>query len=387
MNNEKLGVIIVCQNLHPEKMPPMKHSFGSALLAALFVLPIFLRSRLLSIGLIGLLSFGVLDAAEPTVLRFYDEETMRHLSLKEEGFGRTTVTVRSASEPGNAGTWVGNGDRKDKTLFFSRIVGEGEDRGTVFLAEIGESKVKIDYKPGQREPMDAGINGEYRRTSEAKFLQLAKKEFQAANDRLIEGLKLATKSWQASDRPALMQWKEQWPALRERWMAAAMGKSQAPVDAKAKTTTPAAAEKPTEYWLYLAQATTQGFYFVSAMPDAKTGLGWDGEYDDLGGGHASVRLSKDGKLRLTLSSLRINEEEAGILDATAPPDKIVTGKNGDLSAEFTVVDPEVADPAKLPRIRLKKIGRYLWVETENTQKSAGRGWFDGIYRGGPVPEG
>jgi hypothetical protein len=38
-------------------------------------------------------------------------------------------------------------------------VGEGEDRGTVFLAEISESKVKIDYKPGQREPMDAVING------------------------------------------------------------------------------------------------------------------------------------------------------------------------------------------------------------------------------------
>lgn len=339
------------------------------------------------VGLFWVLGFSLLKAAEPTVLRFYDETTMRHLSLAQEGFGSTTVTMRPASDPGNAGTWVGNGDRKDKTLQFSRIVGEGEDRGTVFRAEISESKVKIDYKPGQREPMDAGINGEYRRTSEAKFLQLAKKEFQAANDRLIESLKAATKIWQTSDRPALMLWKDQWPALRERWMTAALGKAPPVSQTKAKAPSPATTEKPAEYWLYLAQATTQAFYFVSSVPDPKTGLGWDGEYDDLGGGHASVRLSKDGKLRLSLSSVRPNETEAGTLDATALPDKVMTAKNGELSAEFTVADPEITDPAKLPRIRLKKIGRYLQVETEQAQGSAGRGWFDGIYRGAPVPEG
>lgn len=339
------------------------------------------------IGFHWLLSLSLLHAADPTILRFYDESTMRHLTLSSEGFGRTTVTIRAAGDPGNAGTWVGNGDRKEKSLTFSRIVGEGEDRGTVFLAEINESKVKIDYKPGQREPMDAGINGEYRRTSEAKFLQLAKKEFQAANDRLIETLKLATKSWQATDRPALMLWKEQWPALRERWMTAALGKAPPVSQTKAKASGPATTEKPAEYWLYLAQATTQAFYFVSSVPDPKTGLGWDGEYDDLGGGHASVRLSKDGKLRLSLSSVRPNETEAGTLDATAPADKVMKAKNGDLSAEFTVIDPEITDPTKLPRIRLKKLGRYLQVETEQAQRSAGRGWFDGIYRGSPVPEG
>ncbi|MCX6853874.1 MAG: hypothetical protein NTV80_03100 [Verrucomicrobia bacterium] len=331
------------------------------------------------------LSLCLLSAAEPTLLRFYDETTMRHLSLAQEGFGRTTVTVRAASDPGNSGTWVGNGDRKDKTLLFSRIVGEGEDRGTVFLAEISESKVKIDYKPGQREPMDATINGEYRRTSEAKFLQLAKKEFQAANDRLVKSLKAATKIWQASDRPALLLWKEQWPALRERWISAAL--PQAPATAGSKPAAPASTEKPAEHWLYLAQATTQAFYFLSYLPDPKTGLGWDGEYDDLGGGHASVRLSKDGKLRLSLSSIRPNETEARTLDATAQPDKVMTAKNGELTAEFTVTDPEAKDPIKLPRIRLKKIGRYLQVETEQAQGNAGRGWFDGIYRGSPVPEG
>jgi len=339
------------------------------------------------IGFVWLLALGQVQAADPSVLRFYDETNMRHLSLSSEGLGSTTVTVRAASDPGNAGTWVGNGDRNDKSLLFSRIVGEGEDRGTVFLAEISESKVKIDYKPGQREPIDAGINGEYRRTSETKFLQLTKKEFQAANDRLIESLKLATKSWQTSDRPALMLWKAQWPDLRERWMNAAIEKPTLPVDPKVKTAQPTPTDKPAQYWIYLAQATAQAFYFVSALPDPKTGLGWDGEYDDLGGGHVSLRLSKDGKLRVSISSQRINEAEAGTLDATAPADKVMKDKNGDLSAEFTVIDPEITDPSKLPRIRLKKIGRYLQVETEQAQRSAGRGWFDGIYRGSPVPEG
>ncbi len=338
------------------------------------------------IGIHWLLSLGTIQAAEPIVLRFYDETTMRHLSLSSEGFGSTTVTVRAATDPGNAGAWMGNGDRKGKSLLFSRIVGEGEDRGTVFLAEIGESKVKIGYKPGQREPIDAGINGEYRRASEAKFLQLAKKEFQAANDRLVENLKLATKSWQASDRPALMLWKDQWPVLRERWMNAAIVKSPPPADLKANTAQTTPTEKPAQYWIYLAQATAQAFYFVSAMPDPKTGLGWDGEYDDLGGGHVSLRLSKDGKLRVSISTQRINEVEAGTLDATAAADKVMKAKNGDLSAEFTVIDPEITDPSMLPRIRLKKIGRYLHVETEQAERSAGRGWFDGIYRGSPVPE-
>ncbi len=340
--------------------------------------------RMLLFFLTSLVLCSALSAQES--VHYFDEATMRHVTLKKAEFGNTEITFRFASDPGSAATWVGNGLRKDKVLQFSRIVGEGEDRGTLFIAEISESKVKIAFKPGQREPMDAGINGEFRHASDTKYLQLAKKEFQAANNRLIENLKTATKSWQAGDRPALSLWKEQWPALRQRWMDAATGIVSSISETKGKAASDTS-EKPAEYWLYLAQATAQGYYFINTMPDPKTGLGWDGEYDDMGGGHASLRLSKDGKLRLALSSQRINEPEAGTLDATAPPDKIVTAKNGDLSVEFTVVDAEVTDPSKLARIRLKKIGRYLQVTTEQAQRSAGRGWFDGIYRGAPVPEG
>ncbi len=338
--------------------------------------------RMLLLFLTSLVLCSALSAQES--VHYYDEATMRYITLKKAEFGNTEITFRFASDPGSAGTWVGNGLRKDKVLQFSRIVGEGEDRGTFFIADISESKVKISFKPGQREPMDAGINGEYRHASDTKYLQLAKKEFQAANDRLMDNLKTATKMWQAGDRPALSLWKEQWPALRQRWMDASLGKAPVAAETKGKSPTDTA-DKPAEYWLYLAQVTSQGYYFINTMPDPKTGLGWDGEYDDLGGGHASLRLSKDGKLRLSLSSQRINAPEAGTLDTTAPPDKIVTAKNGDLTAEFTVTDPEVTDPTKLAHIRLKKIGRYLQVTTEQAQRSAGRGWFDGIYRGAPAP--
>jgi hypothetical protein len=60
-------------------------------------------------------------------------------------------------------------------------------------------------------------------------------------------------------------------------------------------------------------------------------------------------------------------------------------KNGSLVAEAVIKNPEVKDAAQQAWVRLTKIGRYLHVETENTQRYAGRGWFDGIYRGAPVP--
>jgi hypothetical protein len=315
-------------------------------------------------------------AQVPDKATYFDETTMRHLTLEKEDFGNTSITVRFAGDPGSAAIWQGHGQRKDKTLLFARVANEGEDRGTFYIAEISESKVKVDYRPGQKEPQDVGINGEFRRASETKYLQLAKKEFQAANERLVQTLKASTKSWQASDRPALALWKDQWPGLRQQWMLAATGKLD--------SNTP---EKSAEDWLYLAQATAQGYYFLGSMPDPKTSLDWDGEYDDLGGGHVSLRLSKDGKLRLGMTSQRIHETEAGTLEATALPGNISRNQDQQLTAEFIITDPEVTDPAKLARVRLTKIGRYLHVVTEKAQRYVGKGWFDGIYRGAPVPEG
>jgi hypothetical protein len=88
-----------------------------------------------------------------------------------------------------------------------------------------------------------------------------------------------------------------------------------------------------------------------------------------------------------MTSQRIHETEAGTLEATALPGNISRNQDQQLTAEFIITDPEVTDPAKLARVRLTKIGRYLHVVTEKAQRYVGKGWFDGIYRGAPVPEG
>ena len=346
------------------------------------------KSLFCLIGLVLVVGLLGAHAAEPSTgaIHYFDEENMRHLTLVKADFGNTNLTVRFASSPGSASTWIGSGQRKDKEMLFALIVNEGEERGTFFIAEISESKVKITYKPGQKEPMDAGINGEYRRANEPKRVQLAKKEFQLAHDVLVENLKMATKSWDAKDKPALAMWKDQWLTMRQRWLDTAMKRPPAPAqDAKAKPVD-AALEKSAENWDYLARATADGYYWLGEMTDPKTDLGWDGDYRDFGGGYASLRLSKDGKLRLSLSSQRIHEEEASVLDATALPAQISKAKNGDLTAEFAVTDAEVTDPTKKVKVKLTKIGHFLHVETQNAQRSAGLGWFDGIYRGAPVPQ-
>lgn len=205
-----------------------------------------------------LMILSLAAAAEPAADRlfFFDETAQRHLSLEKAGFGNTTVTVRFALDPGSSGIWTGGGMRKDKELTFARNVNEGEDRGTYFVAEISESKVVIGFKEGQKEPQDAGINGTYKRASETRLLQLLKKEFQAANERLTTALKNASKSWASSDRAALGLWKDQWPVMRQRWVDANLKTAAAKsADPRAPQTKPA--EPTAEQWLKTAQATAR----------------------------------------------------------------------------------------------------------------------------------
>lgn len=343
--------------------------------------------KTLSLFLTVFAASGCLVAQMPNKATYFDETTMRHLTLEKADFGNTRVTVRFASDPGSMGTWVGSGVRKEKTLAFARIVGEGEDRGTFFMAEISESKVEIAYKEGQKEPQDAGINGTYKRASEAKLLQLAKKEFQAANDRLVAALKNATKNWATTDRAALSLWKEQWPDLRQKWLVVTM--PAAPTETKTDTRFPPSkpADPTAEHWFKMAQATARGYYFIEGIPDPNTGLGWDGEYDDLGGGHASLRVGRDGKLRVSLSSARGEGQDASTVDATVLPEQLKKGKSDELTAEFTFSDAEATVKNKPAKFKLTKMGRYLRIESEDAKPYVGNGWFDGIYRGAPVPQG
>lgn len=332
---------------------------------------------------------------------YLDEESMRYLTLEKGEFGVTRVKVRFAYDPGSNGRWEGHGQLNDKSLLFARTVGEGEERGTWFVAEVSESKVEVEYKPGQKEPQDAGILGTYRRVNDSKMLQLARKEFQAANERLITTLKEAGKTWATKDKSALGVWKDQWPALRQKWMDIAW---QPPGQAAATPAPPAPApaarppvgrpaadaadkdkDKPAGYWLKLAEATAMGYYFLGTQPDPKTGLEWDGEYDDFAGGHASLRLQKDGRLRVNLTFTRAGDTQTGDIQAVAPLSALKKGKGGEWVAEFVYEDSEVTDPAKRARIKLTKHGRYLQVETQQAERYGARGWFDGIYRGSPVP--
>lgn len=311
---------------------------------------------------------------------YYDEATKRYLTLEAGDFGKTRVIVRFAGDPGSMYQWTGQGARSEKEMFFSRMVNEGEDPGAQFVAKISDTKIEVDFKPQQKAPVDAGINGSYRRVNESKLLALAKKEFQAADDRLQSSLRAATRNWDRKDRPALDLWKDQWPALRQKWVdlftsqTASAGSEKAP-----------AADKTAKDWVNVAQATARGYYFVETLPDPKTGQGWDGDYFDLGGAHINLRLGQDGRLRATLVSYRMPGDEASSLDATFEPTEMREEKNGTLVAEAIVKNPEVKVEAQQARVRLTKIGRYLHVETENAQRYSGRGWFDGIYRGAPLP--
>lgn len=128
--------------------------------------------------------------------------------------------MRFAGDPEPfASLWQGNGQRKDKTLHFARMANEGEERGTFYTAEISESKVKIDFKPGQKEPQDVGINGEYRRTSETKYPATGQERVSSRQRTPASDAKNRHQNLAAAYCCSTL-WKDQWPELRQKWMLA-----------------------------------------------------------------------------------------------------------------------------------------------------------------------
>ena len=206
-------------------------------------------ARLLILCLAGELTQAAEQAA---VTHYYDEVGQRYLTLNTSG-SRVDVSVRMAADPGSTGRWSGQGTRKDNQIVFAAVVDEGQDRGSYFIAKGGESKMEISFKPEQKMPQDPGILGIYRRVSDEKLVQLARKEFQAAEDRLAAALKNASRTWTAVDKPLASDWKTRWAVMRERWMKIAY---QAPAPAQSKPAQPFAAgteqplqEKDANYWL------------------------------------------------------------------------------------------------------------------------------------------
>ncbi|MDB6118158.1 MAG: hypothetical protein JWO08_1939 [Verrucomicrobiaceae bacterium] len=346
----------------------------------------------------ALVSLASLAADAVSDGHYYDETGVRHLVLTKAGSDSTRLTFRFASDPGSNSLWVGVGERKDKQVIFAQEVEEGTDRGAFYIATVGDSKVEITLKPGQKAPA-AGILGTYRRTSEQKLQLVAKKEAQLASSRLQTSFKGAAKKWSSADRPALNLWKEQWPTMRDRLLDISLnpskkGASAKPAATAPTTTTPPAAatppatpaDRPAAYWFKLAEVTMRGYSFLDTVPDPKTGPGWEAEYDDFAGGHVSITLLRDGGLHVTLSMSRADDTQTGTIDAMVKPSDVTKDKTGNLSADFVVADPEVTDPAQRAKIHLSRIGHCLRVEAQQIQHYSVRGWFDGIYRGSPPPK-
>ena len=331
-------------------------------------------------------------AAEPlTTTYFYDEESMRYLTLRQTSATSVEVIMRWASEPGSTGMWTGQGNRKDNLLTFAALVDEGQDRGSYFIAKGGESKMEILFKPGQKMPQDPGILGIYRRVSDEKRLQLARKESQAADERLGVTLKEAAHSASGADKTVPADWKARWPALLGRWMRIAYQPTE-PVKAKPAPPSVAGAgkdtptpEKDVEYWLKRAQATAAAYGFMQQQTVLKSSS-WDGEYDDGFGGHVSIRRAKDGKLRVNLNCTRVNENQGSDLAGQIPPDS-VNSKNDETTAAAVFIETDVPEAAKEVSITLKRKGSFLWVETKRKATPPGSlSWFDGIYRWSEVPK-
>lgn len=321
---------------------------------------------------------------------FFDDTSQRFLIINPQGFNKVQVVVR---HPGG-GRWVGDGEKQEKQMVFAQTAGEGQERGTFFLAKGGESKWEIGFKPDQRQPQDAGINGLYRRVSEEKRLQLARKECQAAETTLDQSLKTAAKAASGLDKSLLAQWKDRWPSLRDRWVSLVFtmpsapkpeGQKQTPFGGKSE---PPGQERQADYWFAMAETASRAMAFVTAPLDKSAALDWNGVYDDGFGGQINIRSDLSGKLRITVNFSRGNDQFTGGMAGQIESSKIVADKGGSKTAEVSAKDVAMAEettPA-VAKVRLRRAGRFMVVETENAQKIAGRGWFDGIYRWAPLPK-
>ena len=309
-----------------------------------------------------------LHAAEVT--HYHDEVGRRFLMLTTNG-KRVELRVRLAYDPGSMGVWDGNGEKRDGGLVFAATVPEeGMDRGPFFTAKLSDTKVLIDFRTEKPDQPDPGIRGEFRKISEEKRLQLAKKEFKAAEDRLDLAWKNASREGSPADKAIVSDWKSWWPKLRESWLKVAAQ----PTD-----------DKTADHWLKKSQATMLAYAFNEQRVDPKHSGGWDGEYDDGFGGHVSLRMAKDGRLRVTMNCTRGSEAQGTDLSLDIPADALKQDGSERTASGFTRPPAmETPDAPKSLRVMLRRKGGGLWVEVIRQPNASA--WLDGIYRWYPVPE-
>ncbi|MFO1441312.1 MAG: hypothetical protein U1F81_23535 [Verrucomicrobiaceae bacterium] len=340
-----------------------------------------------------LLCFALPLAAATKVTHYHDEAGGRHLTLTELDSKRVEVLVRWNFDPGSTTMWAGHGEKRESGLLFAATVAdETQDRGPFFTAKVSDTKILVAFRTEKPDQPDPGIRGEFRRISEEKWLQLSKKEFQAAEARLEAAWKNAMRDGRTDDKALVPDWKLRWPKLRELWMKNAYT-PPSPPPAKAKPgplAKPAIATPPDKdgnYWLKLAQATMLAYAFNEQRVDVKNDGAWDGEYDDGFGGHVSIRTAKDGRLRVNLTCTRGTEAQGSDLNVEIPA-AALKQKNGTRTAEGTTRPPEAESPEapKSIRVMLRREGGGLWVDVSRpVTASTQAAWLDGIYRWSPVP--
>lgn len=311
------------------------------------------------------------------VTHYYDEAGQRHLSTTEDGTGFVVLSFRWGYDPGALPGWMGDGGyRRGALVFAAPAPDENSERGPFFKAVSSESKLVIDFLQDKPDQPDPGIRGEYRKLSGEKRLQLAKKEFQAAEERLALAWQGTIRDGRHDDKALVSDWKTKWPVLRQRWMS---------LSYKPPGIAP---EQDADFWIRLAQATMFGYSFNSQRVDVKNTGGWAGDYDDGFGGRITIRERKEGALRVTLNCTRgLDGNELNGTDVAGDVPGSALKKKGELRSTEAVFDLQGDENnRKQLRVKLERRGGGLWVETTYLQPTERRGWLDGLYRWMPPPE-
>lgn len=322
----------------------------------------------------GPVPLGAQETPAIPAAHYLDEESGRMVTIRETEPPTVTVEIRFPSDPGYPFVWLGKGTREGNRIIFSRVVGEEEPPGSRFEAKTG-SRLEIAFAPDQLSPVDEGFLGEHRRLSEDKRLSLAMKELKAAN----QSLETAQRKWGKAKDPALVEWNQRWPTLRARW--AVRNQLNATID-------PAAPPKDSDAAYLLVETTGQAIGFFNQEPPAgPIPPDGSGNYDDGFGGGATLRVRSDGSFRVGFGWQRGDLEAMGSDFSFDLPAAAVKRERGsdDWTAEYLHPDPEAPAGSPQARIRLRKTGRFLLVESVDASRLTGPGWVDGIYRWGPIP--
>lgn len=329
-------------------------------------------------SLIALFSlFSSLAAAETTY--WIDEVGQCQLTIVENEFRRADLSFRWTYEPGMMPGWAGYGQRSGNTILFAITpVDEAQDREPFFFAKKSDSRIEITFRSEKPDQPDPGIRGIFQQLTPDKRLQLAKKEFEAAETRLALALQVTTRDGRHDDKVIVSDWRMKWPTLRQRWLSL----SYKPPGIKP--------EDDADFWIRLAQATAIGIGFNSQRVDPKNKGEWPGDYDDGFGGRITIRPRKEGGLRINLNCTRgLDGNELNGTDVAGNIPGSAVKKKGELLLAEAVLDitggPEGAPPKQI-RVKLQRRGGALWVETTYLHPTNRRGWLDGIYRWFPEPE-